>query len=191
LTYEEEAHSKEGRAYPSWWAQTAGRVGHSAPGFGVRVSPGGRKTWFVIVRPQGRARRITIGTYPSIQLAEARDAASKLIRDGQLGIVRPSEMRGQTLRATIPLFIAMYAKPKNRRWRQTERVLWKFEDLFDLPLHQIKRTDAVRVLDQLIGAGMTSGANRALAALKKLMNWALDRGMIEVNPITGLKPESL
>jgi integrase len=27
-----------------------------------------------------------------------------------------------------------------------------------------------------------------LSALKKLMNWALDRGMIDVNPIAGLKP---
>ena len=33
--------------------------------FGVRVSPGGRKTWFVIVRVGGRQKRVTIGTYPA------------------------------------------------------------------------------------------------------------------------------
>jgi hypothetical protein len=42
--------------------------------FGVRVSPGGRKTWFVIVRADGRQKRVTIGTYPAVSLAEARAA---------------------------------------------------------------------------------------------------------------------
>jgi Phage integrase family len=53
---------------------------------------------------------------------------------------------------------------------------------------QIARSDVVRVLDQIIASGTPYRANRALAALKKLMSWALDRGMIEVNPIAGLKP---
>jgi hypothetical protein len=41
--------------------------------FGTRVSPNGRKAWFVVIRQQGRQRRITIGTYPAISLAEARN----------------------------------------------------------------------------------------------------------------------
>ena len=55
-------------------------------GFGVRVSPGGRRVWFVIARPDGRPRRITISTYPALSLADARDQASKIIRDVQLGM---------------------------------------------------------------------------------------------------------
>jgi len=54
--------------------------------FGVRVSPGGRKTWFVIVRVDGRQKRVSIGTYPAITLAEARAQAHRIIRDAQLGI---------------------------------------------------------------------------------------------------------
>jgi hypothetical protein len=46
----------------------------------------------------------------------------------------------------------------------------------------------VHVLDQIVASVRPYRANRALAALKKLTNWALDRGMIEVNPIAGLKP---
>ena len=160
-------------------------------GFGVRASPGGRKTWFVIIRPHGRARRITIGTYPAIQLADARDTAAKIIRSEQLGqFDHHKEKRTQTLRETVPQFIQMYARPKNRRWKASERVLWKFEELFDVPIDQIKRTEVVRVLDSLLASGMTGGANRALSSLKKLLNWALDRGVISVNPITGLKPPS-
>ena len=45
--------------------------------FGVRVSPSGRRTWFLIVRVDGRQKRVSIGTYPAISLAEARAKARK------------------------------------------------------------------------------------------------------------------
>jgi site-specific recombinase XerD len=67
-----------------------------------------------------------------------------------------------------------------RSWKVCERLLGAFRALGDKPLGEIKRSDLVRVLDQLIASG--TRANRALSALKKLMAWALDRGMIEVNP---------
>lgn len=158
-------------------------------GFGIRVSPSGRKVWFVVVRPGGHPKRVSIGTYPAISLADAREAAGKIIREVQLGVFEPAPRAAiPTLGETIPLFIQMYAKPKNRGWKAHERVLHKFEALFNRPLNEIKRNEVARALDVLIGSGMTGGANRALAAIKKLMSWALDRGMIEVNPIAGLKP---
>ena len=158
-------------------------------GFGVRVSPAGRKSWFVIVRVGGRQKRVTIGTYPAISLAEARDEARKIIRDAQLGLLTDSAKPPTlTLGQTIPLFVQLYAKPKNRGWRESERLLGKFQGLFAMPLTQIVRSDVVRVLDEIIASGTPYRANRALSALKKLMNWALDRGMIDVNRIAGLKP---
>ena len=69
-----------------------------------------------------------------------------------------------------------------------ERLLGKFQALFNKPLVDIKCSDIVRVLDEIVASGTPYRANRALAALKKLMSWALDRGMIDVNPIAGLKP---
>ena len=153
--------------------------------FGVRVSPTGRKAWFVIVRADGKQRRVTIGTYPAISLAEARDEARKIIRDAQLGLLGDSKKSpALTLGETVPLFVQLYAKPKNRGWRESERLLGKFQGLFA----KIARSDVVRVLDQTVASGTPYRANRSLSALKKLMNWALDRGMIEVNPIAGLKP---
>jgi integrase len=157
--------------------------------FGVRVSPGGRKTWFVIVRVGGCQKRVTIGTYPALSLAEARGEARKRIRDAQLGLLDLfAEFPSLTLGEAVPLFIELYAKPKNRGWRESERLLGKFQSLFGKPIGQVARSDVVRLLDQIIASGTPYRANRALAALKKLMNWALDRGMIEVNPIAGLKP---
>jgi hypothetical protein len=145
--------------------------------FGVRVSPRGRKTWFVIVRADRRQKRVTIGTYPAISLAEARAEARKVIRDAQLGVLSPSQQPpALTLGETAPLFIQLYAKPKNRGWKESERLLGKFQGLFVKPLKQIMRSDVVRVLDEIVASGTPYRANRSLAALKKLMNWALDRG---------------
>jgi integrase len=157
--------------------------------FGVRVSPTGRKTWFVIVRVGVRQKRVTIGTYPILSLAEARGEARKRIRDAQLGLLGIStEFPAVTLGETVPLFVQLYAKPKNRGWKESDRLLGKFQGLFAKPLTQITRSDVVRLLDEIVASGTPYRANRALAALKKLMSWALDRGMIDVNPIAGLKP---
>ena len=121
-------------------------------------------------------------------LAEARGEARKIIRDAQLGVFAAAHQSPPlALGETIPLFIQLYARPKNRGWKESERLLDKFQRLFAKPLLNITRSDVVRVLDASRFWNAIP-ANRALSALKKLMNWALDRGMIAVNPIAGLKP---
>ena len=98
--------------------------------FGLRISPTGRKAWFVIVRLNGRQKRVTLGTYPAISLAEARTEARRIIRDAQLGLLSDSR-RSPALKLgeTVPLFIELYAKPKNRGWKESERLLGKFQSL--------------------------------------------------------------
>ena len=46
-------------------------------GLGVRVSTRGRKSWIYMYRFGGRARRMTIGTYPPLTLANARVLQAK------------------------------------------------------------------------------------------------------------------
>ena len=45
------------------------------PAFGMRVSYSGAKAWFVMTRIDGKLTRITLGRYPALSLAEARDKA--------------------------------------------------------------------------------------------------------------------
>lgn len=168
----------EGKRYEVW--------DQTLSGFGIRVSVSGRKTWFCTSRVNRKLRRHTLGTYPALSLSDARRTAQKVMREVQLGTYDETET--PTLGETIPKFIELYAKPKNRHWRQQERLLnQKFALLFDKPLDGITRSNVVRILDDMTARGR---ANHVLAAIKKLMNWALDRGMIDVNPIAGLKPPS-
>ncbi len=155
-------------------------------GFGVRVSKSGHKTWFCAPRVNGRVKRVKIGTYPALSLSEARQKAQETLRDVQLGIVQ--EPACPTLGDVVPQFVELYAKPRNRGWRTQESLLmhhWK--PLFEKPIDQIKRADAVRVLDNIVASTSAGSANNAMAVFKKLMNWCVDRGMIDANPIAGLK----
>ena len=161
------------------------------PGLRFRVFSTGRKSWSVVGRVKGKQVRHTIGTYPTITLSDARETARMLLRNMQLGRYTESDPRAlRTLGDTVPEFIERHARPKNRDWRATQTMLRRLEPLFHTPLAEIKRADVVRVLDSIIAEGKPYRANRVLAAIKKLFAWALDRGLIEVHPIFGLKPPS-
>src|SRR5947209_6721888 len=54
----------------------------SLPGFGIRVSPGGTRT-FVLVHGARRERR-TIGRYPIISLSQARTEAKRILAEQTL-----------------------------------------------------------------------------------------------------------
>ena len=56
-------------------------------GFGVRVTGAGAKSFVLNYRTQnGRERRLTIGSYPTWKTAAARQEASRLRRDIDVGI---------------------------------------------------------------------------------------------------------
>ena len=54
-------------------------------GLHVRVSTTGAKVFYTMVRPNGSRRRIKIGPYPVVSLADARRRAMEIARDVELG----------------------------------------------------------------------------------------------------------
>lgn len=158
------------------------------PGLHLRVSSTGGKVWYVSARVKRRVKRMKIGNYPIVSLSDARDKARTIQRDIALGVFEVEKHQVPTLAEAIPEFIEIYAKPRTRDWKGTLSVLQKFKPLFAWPLDEIKRPDVVRVLDQIVADGTALRANRALAALKKMLNWCVDRGVIETSPVVGLKP---
>src|SRR5579859_7263919 len=49
------------------------------PGFGVRVTPAGKRLFIIRARSGGRQRKITVGLYPEKKLADARREARGLL----------------------------------------------------------------------------------------------------------------
>ncbi len=166
----------------------------SLPGFGVRVSPQGDKTFFVMFRVNGQRRRLTLGKYPVITIADARRAARKALGQVAAGHDPAGERPQPPAKAylvgqLIEDYLERYARPRKRSWREDERLLrrdvqprWE-----DRPAGEIKRGDVRALLETILARGAPIAANRTRAVIGKMFAWAVDQDLLDSNPCTGLK----
>jgi len=166
-----------------------GRLTYSddaVPGFGVRVSASGVKAFVLLV---GRARRrVTIGRYPTITLAEARARARELLAARLLG---KDDVPSMTFEDALPLFIASrygsrYPKPTTKE--QTERLLrkhflprFRYEQLSTIKTHEI-----ADLIDKLRKTPAT--AHHAFGAVRLFFRWAEGRRYVLRSPCAALAP---
>ncbi len=164
-------------------------------GFGIRVSPKSRKTWIFLYRLDKRTRRMSFGTYPSVSLAMAHKrhakAVAQLVEEGiDPGAIKQQETARARTAPTIPdlanEYMEFHAKKKKRSWREDQRML----DVYVLPkwkklkVDEIRRRDLVLLLDEI---DAPIQANRVLALVRKMFNFAVDRGILEATPFVRMK----
>lgn len=171
------------------------------PGLGVRAGKR-RKMFVVMIRLRGRVRRITIGAFPGIGVAEARARARESIEQAQNGIdvvarkravaAHEAKVRENTVASTIEQYIDKYAKRRQRSWLQTKQVLQKYlvKPYGERALSDLTRTDILRVLDDIEAQGYTTAANRTLALAKTYFRWCIERGLIDQSPAAHIRPPS-
>lgn len=163
------------------------------PGLVLRISTSGTKTFCLHKRINGKMRRLTVGRFPVMSLADARERVRQVLYEIETG--RFEDCTGikvetkPTLGDVIPDYIEKHAKVHNRDWKRKEALLAKFTSLHDKRIDAIKRADVVKACDVIHKSAPVS-ANRALAHLKHLMGWCVERGMIDASPIAGMKPLS-
>jgi integrase len=89
-------------------------------------------------------------------------------------------------------FIEGYAKRKTRGWPETQRLLKReFVSVWaDWPIADVSRTDVLKVLNAIVARGSPSAANHALAAIRKMFNWAIEQGYIDRSPCLGINAPS-
>jgi integrase len=169
------------------------------PGLAVRISPKGTKTFTLLYRAGRRARRMTVGRYPLLSLAEARARAERALREVSEGRDPAAAKQAarnryddQLFTAVADEFVEKHAKRKTRTWRETERILkrefagsWKHRQIQD-----ISKQDLNRVLDGIVARNAPIAANGALAAVRKLFNWAIERGYVSTSPCAGTQRPS-
>jgi integrase len=165
------------------------------PGFGVRVYPSGKRMYVFQYRTKARQqRRVAIGLHGPLTVEKARETAADLYEAVRKGRDPAQEDRAtasrkpDTIERVAEQFIEKYLQQKKR----AQSYIHDTRALFDnhvLPkwrnrdIKSIRRRDVIELLDGIVEQGKPITANRVLAAVRKLFNWALQRDIIEASPV--------
>jgi integrase len=159
-------------------------------GFGLRVAPSGRKSWFAFYRHRGRNRRVTVGVFPALGLADARRLAQGVLRDAAHGLDPGADKQAGRMADNFgdlaARYLAEYAAAHNRpRTLAEKRKLLKAEILprwRALKVEEIKRRDVIALADSIAARGASIYANRALALASSIFAFAVSKEVIDQNP---------
>jgi len=167
-------------------------------GFGIRIEPSGRKSFFLEYRfgeaEERRNRVLTIGKYPRVSLTEARSIASQSLSQIEQDIdpatqkltKKIADRNALTVGDLVEEYIEKWAKvkKKERSWKEDERLLNK--DILPVigrkKAKDIRRRDIVLLLDAIVERGAAITANRVLAVTRKMFNFAVGRDIIDASP---------
>ena len=170
-----------------------------------------RRTWTLFYRFGGKQRRLTFEPgYPALGLAEARDTANKAKLAIQAGVdpgAAKAEAKAEAARTpdTIADVVEVFIRRDLEGKKRAPRYIAETRRIFDnhvLPrwadraIATITRRDVIELLDAVMDSGtvrkgddgkrkLPGGpiiANRVLAAVRAMFNWAPRRGIIEATP---------
>jgi len=170
----------------------------SLAGFGVRVTPKGEKTFCVMYRLGGKQRRMTLGEYPVLKVADARDRAKDALELVRRGVDPVEEQRrreeaevasrveGFTFEALAKQFLEEHVK-KLRSEYEVKRSLEEYlvPEFGKEKARELKRAAIRDFLDKMARTRPVM-ANRCLAYVRKMYNWGLSKDLVEHNPCAGI-----
>lgn len=163
-------------------------------GLSLRVTQGGTKTFsFKFRGNDGKERRVKLGRYPELTLAEARATAmgnkSRLLRGETLAEQKGPRKSGLTVSHLIAEFVKRHAR-LNRSGGEAERILRReFENGYgNREYTSITKAEIIRIIETIADRGAPAQARNTLAALRKMFNLAVSRDLIEHSPCDRVKP---
>ena len=168
-------------------------------GLYLTVQPTGKKGWQVRYRHGGVHRRMTLGAYPVLSLADARQRAREALAAASEGRDPAEEVRAAKApkqeddRDKIKTLIGQFDK-RHLAGLKSGRVVRRELDRHvvsqwgERDIHSITKRDVIDILDGIADSGRAVTANRVRAYLNKFLNWAVERDILPMNPAQGVKP---
>ncbi len=165
------------------------------PGFGLRITPAGQRSWQVMYRIEGRKRRLTLGSFPALPLKIARDAARATLKEVAKGndpaAQRASLRSGAlTFARFAEAYVERYAKREKRTWQADARMIEA--DLLPAwgprAIDDIRRRDVIEMVERVCARGHPYAANRRLALLRKMFAWGVEVDVVPATPVVGVRP---
>jgi len=163
-------------------------------GLFLLVKPNGRKYWRVKYRFDGREKKLSIGAYPEISLAEARSAREAARRQIAQG-VDPSQHKKATKAARMDAAANSFEVvgrewldkrgPKSESGDKRLRSLLErdlFPRLGNRPINDIKPPELLQVLRRIEGRGAIETAHRAKQYAGQIFRYAVATGRADRDP---------
>ena len=179
-----------------------------ADGLCLRITDRGTKTWcisyhFPDENDDLKHYRFTIGPWPAIGVAEARDTA-RLIKSQARARIDPKATREtarekervaakskvrNTFKTIAENYIALEV-PGLKRGSESESLIRKMliPEWGDRQASKIEPSDLTELTDQLQKDGKPMAARRVYEIAARVFNWAQGRGDIGASPFAALKP---
>ncbi|TVQ52098.1 MAG: site-specific integrase [Rhodobacteraceae bacterium] len=173
-----------------------------AAGLYLVIQPSGAKSWAFRYRLGGKPKKVVLGAYPEMSLAGARRKAEAAAAAVERGDDPAAEKRAEKARQKaeamdpdrdlVKAIVADFLKrhvSKNRTADDTARIFRKdvLPKWGERRLDEITRRDVIDLLDGIVDRGSPVMANRVLAAVRKLCNWAVSRDILAASPCAGVK----
>jgi integrase len=168
------------------------------------VQPSGAKSWALRYRVAGKPTKLTIGPYPSVDLAVARRRAQEALGEvaggkdpsGAKKAAREARKAENSTADRVETVAALFVERSAKRkagplWaREVERLLNVeiIPKIGSKRLGEVTRADVHALLDGIVDRGSPYTANRTLAVLRRMCNWAIERGIIANSPVEKIKP---
>lgn len=178
----------------------------SLQGFGVKVTPRGRISFFAEARVKGAGtRRKTLGQYPATPLQDAKDKAMAFLRQAQAGVdpikaEKKEKAKAKALSQTVWEVFNGYCEAKDlkpntlRDYQSTFRLV--FKSWAKTPLREITRKDAESVFQKTVKDRGMATAGKASRIMSAVFNYAMadevdGERLITENPFDVIKQKKL
>ncbi|MCQ0987153.1 tyrosine-type recombinase/integrase [Jiella marina] len=173
-----------------------GKIQNHTDGGGLylRVSAAGKMTWRLEYAVNGRRSSATLGEYPEMSLAEARNERGRIKADAKAGVIHAPKPAAPEQATTFGDMASLYLaslKKKDPAAQTLQKNTWLLETLAE-PLHRkpiadIRARDILPIIEGVAHSGRRESAVRLRGRIGAVFDLAIVRGEIEMNPVSSLK----
>jgi len=164
-------------------------------GLSLEVSPEGGKRWRFRYRFNGKAKMVSLGTYPLVALKEARNRASEAKKDVEQGIDPAQKKKavqgGNTFKAVAKDWFDRFTPTTSPRyaaevWSRLEREVFPF--IGNMPLTDIDAPTVLSVLRRTEDRGVIITTHKIKSHISQIYKYAIACGLAYADPSRDLSP---
>lgn len=166
------------------------------------------KAWFYRYTLRGHAKKMHIGSYPTISLAEARETAERYRKQAKNGIdpslerdkhraALDAEAAKLSARITVNDLFDRWLTVDLSRHKDKGAEIKRMFDKDVLPkighlcVEDIKRGHITSVTDALLARGVNRMAKLIFSLIRQMLRFAVDRGVIEYDPSAAIRKANI